>query len=131
MIFDTDILIWFLRGDPKAAQLIESSAERAVSLISVMELFQGARSREEIKAIRRFLSDAGFLLLPVSESICHLAATLMEEHAVGHGLQVADALIAATARAAEAVLATANVRHFRAIPSVELKAFHPASAGKQ
>jgi predicted nucleic acid-binding protein len=56
----------------------------------------------------------------------HLAATLMEEHALPHGLQVADALIAATARETMSVLATGNVRHFRVIPRLELKAFRPS-----
>ena len=126
MIFDTDILIWFFGGNRKAAALMESRPDRAVSIISLMELLQGARSPTEIKVIRRFFPDNGFRVIPVNESISHLAATLMDEHALKGGLQVADALIAATARETGSVLATGNVRRFRALPGIELKAFRPA-----
>ena len=123
MIFDTEVLIWFFRGDSAAAELIGSRSDRAVSIISWMELMQGARSGEETKIIRRFLRDNEFRVIPVTESISHAAATLIEEYALSHGLQVADALIAATARETAAVLATGEVRHFRRIPGLEMLAF--------
>jgi predicted nucleic acid-binding protein len=126
VLFDTDVLIWFLRGDGKAAELMTSRPDRAVSIISLMELLQGARSRTEVKVIRRFLTEGGFRVIVANESISHLAATLMEDHALTDGLQVADALIAATARQTASVLVTGNVRHFRAIPGLELKVFRPS-----
>lgn len=126
MLFDTDVLIWFFRGDSGAAEAIESQPDRAVSIVSLMELFQGARSQAEIRVIRRFFPDAGFRVIPVSEATSHLAATLVEEHALKDGLRVADALIAATARQAASVLMSGNVRHYRKIPGLELKAFRPA-----
>ena len=97
-----------------------------MSIVSLMELFHGARSRIELKVIRRFVQENGFRVIPLTEPISHLAATLMEEHALSGGLQVADALIAATARQTGSVLMTANMRHFRAIPGLELKSFKPA-----
>jgi predicted nucleic acid-binding protein len=127
VIFDTDVLIWFFRGDRRAAELIESQASREMSIVSLMELFQGARSRSELNIIRRFVQENAFRVIPLTEPISHLAATLIEEHALSGGLQVADALIAATARETGSVLATANIRHFRAIPGLELKAFRPAA----
>jgi len=126
MIFDTDVLIWFFRGDPKAAEALETERERAISIVSLMELYQGARSKNEIAAMRAFLHENSFRVLPINEPTSHLAATLVEEHALKNGVQLADALIAATAREAGSVLMTGNVRHFRAIPSLELKRFQPA-----
>ena len=126
MIFDTDVLIWFLRGNRLAAELLERQAGRAVSIVSVMELYQGARSRDETNEIRRFFQENAFRIIPINESISHLAATLVEDYAMKAGLQVADALIAATARESASVLATGNVRHFRSIPGLELKTFRPA-----
>jgi predicted nucleic acid-binding protein len=128
VIFDTDVLIWFFRGAGNAKDLIESQPDPAISIVSLMELIQGARSLTELKAIRRFFPAYGFLVLPINESISHLALTLMEEHSLRHGLQLADALIAATARETASILATGNVRHFRAIPRLELKAFRPGHA---
>jgi predicted nucleic acid-binding protein len=58
----------------------------------------------------------------------HLAASLMEAHALRSGLQVADALIAATARETGETLATGNVRHFRPIAGLRLKTFRPSVA---
>ncbi len=127
MIFDTDVLIWFFRGDRRAAELIESQTNREMSIVSLMELFQGARSRSELKVIRRFVQENGFRVIPLTEPISHLAATVMEEHGLSGGLQVADSLIAATARETGSVFTTGNVRHFRAIAGLELKAFHPTA----
>jgi predicted nucleic acid-binding protein len=127
MIFDTDVLIWFLRGDSRAARLIESQSDRAASIVSAMELLQGARSRGEIKTIHQFIQQSGIRLVSVSESIGHVALSLIEAHALGQGLRVADALIAATAREAALPLATGNVRRFRAIAGLEVKVFRPGA----
>jgi predicted nucleic acid-binding protein len=128
VIFDTDVLIWFFRAVDNAKNLIESQPDPAISIVSLMELIQGAKSLAELKAIRRFFPAYGFLVLPISESISHLAITLMEEHSMRNGLQLADALIAATARETTSTLATGNVRHFRPIQPLELKAFRPGHA---
>jgi predicted nucleic acid-binding protein len=127
MIFDTDVLIWFFRGNRAAAELLDGQAERALSIISMMELYQGARSRQESRAIRQFLQNNNFRVIPINESISHLAATLVEDHALKDGLGVADALIAATARESGTILATGNVKHMRSISALELKAFRPLS----
>lgn len=125
MIFDTDVLIWFFRGNHPAAELIELQTDRAVSIVSVMELYQGARSQGEIRTIRRFFLQSGFRVIALNEAMSHLALTLVEEHARKDGLQMADALIAATARQTATILATGNIRHFRTVPALQLKAFRP------
>ena len=125
MIFDTDVLIWFFRGNASAAEFLEKQTDREISIISIMELYQGSRTRDESRIIRRFFQDNTFRIIPINEAISHLAVTLIEDHARNNGLQVADALIAATARETASILATGDVRHFRSIPGLELKAFHP------
>jgi len=64
-------------------------------------------------------------LVPVNESISHVALSLTEARALGSGLRAADALIAATAREAARPLATANARHLKAIAGLEVKIFRP------
>jgi len=123
MIFDTDVLIWFFRGNRPAAELMERQTDRAVSIVSVMELYQGARSQKEVKTIRRFFLESSFRMIPLNEAMSHLALTLVEEHARKDGLQMADALIAATARQTATILATGNIRHFRSVPTLQLKTF--------
>jgi predicted nucleic acid-binding protein len=117
------VLIWFFRGLPSAARLLEHESERVVSAVSVMELYQGARSQNEIRMMRRFFHEHAFRVIPVNETISHLADTSIEEHALKHGIQLADAVIAATARETSSVLATGNVRRFRSILALQLKAF--------
>ena len=126
MIFDTDVLIWFFRGNARAAQEIEHAPERKISLVTVIELYQGARSRQELRAIASFVRDYEFQVLALTEAIGQAAAGLIEEHAPDGGLQLADALIAATARQWRTPLLTGNVKHFRPIPHLTLRPFRAA-----
>jgi predicted nucleic acid-binding protein len=123
VIFDSDVLIWFLRGDPDAAALVDSEGDHTVSIVSVMEVLQGAKSKPEMKEFNDYLRKRDLHIIPLSASIGDLAAALIEDHALPNGLELADALIAATARETDQVLATGNVRHFRSIPRLELKTF--------
>jgi predicted nucleic acid-binding protein len=45
MIFDTDVLIWASRGNERAARAIDAAPDRALAIVSLMELLQGARSK--------------------------------------------------------------------------------------
>ena len=125
MIFDTDVLIWCLRGNAKAARVIEAAEDRAISIVNYMELIQGARGRREMSLIRSFLKDLDFRTLPLSEAIGHRAAVYMEEYTLKSGLALADALVAGTAVEAHEPLCTANAKHFRSLTELELKVFRP------
>jgi predicted nucleic acid-binding protein len=125
VIFDTDVLIWYFRANSTAADFLENQTDRAVSIVTMMELYQGARTRDEARIIRRFFQENVFRIIPINEAISHLAVTMIEDHARSNGLQVADALIAATARETASTLATSNIKHFRSIPGLDLKAFNP------
>jgi predicted nucleic acid-binding protein len=125
MIFDTDVLIWASRGNEKAARLIDSSPDRALAIVSLMELVQGARSRLEVRQIQQSLRRLGFQILPLSETIGSTAAALIEEHSLAHGIEVADALIAATAIESGHPLCSGNAKHFRPIRGLSRLAFHP------
>ncbi len=127
MIFDSDVLIWLSRYDAAAIELVDAERDRAVSIVSLMELMQGVRSKAEMRTTKLFFHQLKFRVLPLSESIGHIAASLIEEHSFSCGLGIQDALIAATAREAGETLATANVRHFRPIANLDLKPFRPRS----
>ena len=123
MIFDTDVLIWFFRGDRTAGRAVDTEPARRVSIVCLMELLQGARSKKESAELMRFFRENDFEVVPLDEPISYGALALMEEHAQGDGLQVADALIAATVRQLGDVLLTGNVRHFRRLSGIRLKEF--------
>lgn len=125
MVFDTDVLIWCLRGNARAAQAVQREDSRAVSVVGYMELLQGAKDRRELGLIRAFLKDLGFAMLPLTEAIGHRAAIYMEEYTLKGALSMPDALVAATAVDADQTLCTANTKHFRQIAELSVKQFRP------
>jgi predicted nucleic acid-binding protein len=50
---------------------------------------------------------------------------LIDELALSHGVRLADALIGATALELKATLITANLKHFGAMPGLDIEAFAP------
>ncbi|MBQ9368699.1 MAG: type II toxin-antitoxin system VapC family toxin [Victivallales bacterium] len=125
MLFDTDVLIWALRGSLKAAKEINEDSNRFISAVSYMELMQGARNKREQTLIKRFLSQLGFIVLPITEAVSHRATIFIEENALKSGMQLADALVFATACENSLTLCSANKKHFDGLDSLDAKVFVP------
>ena len=125
MVFDTDVLIWALRGSSKAARAIDQQDSRSLSVVSYMELLQGALDKNEVKLIKALLADCRFNALALSENIGHRASIYMEEYGLSAGLEMADALIAATAVENHDSLLTGNARHYRMIRELAVSSFRP------
>lgn len=125
MIFDTDIFIWIERGHEKAAELLENSSERKISIQTFMELLQGARNKTEQKNIREFIKEFNINVLPLTENIGHRAAIYIEEFALSVGMRAGDAIIAATAMENDLELVTSNRKHYAAITHLKTHFFKP------
>lgn len=125
MLFDTDILIWVQRGNPKAASLVDQTSDRQISVQTFMELLQGAQSKNQQVQTKKFLQEYDFEVLPFTERIGHRASIYVEEYSLASGLRAGDAVIAATAVESSLVLSTANRKHFRAINELQLRIFKP------
>ena len=125
MLFDTDVIIWALRGNARAAAAIDRAASLELSIVSYMELVRGARGKGELHATKKALASLDFQMLPLSGNIGHRASVYLEEYALKSGLGIPDALIAATAAENGLPLCTANTKDYRAIAEVELKTFRP------
>lgn len=125
MLFDTDVLIWAFRGNTNAQIVIDNDENRFVSVVTYMELIQGARNKQEQKMIKNFLSALNFQTLPVTENISHRAAIFMEEFALKSCMGIADALIFATACENSLTLCSSNYKHFKDIVSLETNIFKP------
>ena len=123
MLVDTDVLIWVLRGNHRAGAAVDQCPSRAISIVTYMELIQGARDKGELKAIKRFLTDLGFRTLPLTENIGHRASIYMEEYVLSDGLSMANALVAATAIEGNEPLLSGNVKHYRVLRELELHPF--------
>ncbi len=125
MLIDTDVLIWCLRGHPKAVKSINELENRQISHITRMELVIGCRDKREILLLKRFLADGDFKVIPLSQEIGHRADIFLEEKHLSHGVGLADAMIAASASLTGQSLFTANFKHFRCFPNLHLKRFTP------
>ena len=125
MLFDTDVLIWYLRGNEKAAAVMEQADDRQLSVVSYMELLQGARDKNEVKIIRNFLKELAFGIVPLTENIGHRASVYMEEYCLKVKMCMADALLAATAVENHLLLCTGNNKHYKPIAEIEMTIFRP------
>lgn len=125
MIFDTDVLIWYLRGNKNAADQINKCLSRNISIVSYMELVQGARNKHELQIIRKFINDLNFRTFAITENMSNRAAIYMEEYCLQNDLSVADALIAAAAVENSETLLTGNNKHFRVVQELTVKQFKP------
>ena len=110
---DSDILIWHLRGQPKAAALLRRlSAERGT------DLWVGALQRAEVMFFcagggaghRAFLSR--FKTEAVTQMVVDAASELYREWHPSHGIDVNDAMLAATVVATGGKIYTQNLKHF-------------------
>lgn len=123
MLVDTDVLIWHLRGYAQATLRLDRLDSLALSAVSYLELLQGMRNKAELAALKKMLEKRGARTLPLTEAITQRACVLMEALAMSRGLQMGDALIAATALEHGLPLLTGNVKHFAAIEHLVVEAF--------
>ncbi len=125
MVIDTDVLIWYLRGNDKAFKLIENLDNFSISVITYMELVQGMRNKKELNSFRQALHEWNATILYISEEISAKAMFAVEQHFLSHSMQLADALIGATAINYGLPLLTANDKHYKIMKGIQLKRFRP------
>lgn len=125
MLVDTDVLIWHLRGLPKATHRIDQLQSLSISAITWLELLQGFRNKTEMSAVQQSFSMRKVQRLPLTPLITDRAIALMESLTLSDGLQLGDALIAATALEHKLILLTANTKHFTPIPLLAVERFEP------
>ena len=118
-------MIWNLRGNAKAAERLDHAGGFVLSAVSYMELIQGVRDKAELGVLRRALHYWGANVQLLDQDISARAIFLMETYALSHGLQMADALIGATALSLGATLVTANDKHYRMMDGLDIEVFRP------
>lgn len=119
-LIDSDILIDFLRGTKEARDfLLESRKDSAliISVVNVMEIYSGEDIKDynKRKIIEEFLSDFEIILLDKG------LAKRAGEIKLNYQTPFADAIMAATAFALDAVLVTKNIKHFSKIKGLKIK----------
>lgn len=105
-LFDTNILIDYLSGIEAAATELDSFPDKAISLITWMEVMVGATTDEEKHIIKAFLSQ--FEMLPIDNPVSALAVEIRQQLKI----KLPDAIILATARVYRRLLVTRNTKDF-------------------
>ncbi|MCH7613969.1 MAG: PIN domain-containing protein, partial [Candidatus Marinimicrobia bacterium] len=96
MLIDTDVLIWYMRGNQKAFKLIENLNGFFISVVTYIELLQGMRNKQELIEFRKALRNWNCKIIHINEEISAKAMFYIERHYLSHSLQLADALVAIT-----------------------------------
>jgi len=117
---DTDVIIEILKGNEKIIKTIESIGLEniAISSITVMELYFGALNKKELDKIKKHLKALN--IVHFDNDVSELAVSMTESYSKSHGLQIPDAIIAATTLLLEMKLLTLNLKDFRYIDGLKL-----------
>ena len=124
VIVDSDILIDAGRSDSEAVDFLARVSQvdtLMISTITQMELMVGARNKNELRIIEKFLTR--FETVKLNPTISDLAVDLIRQYRLSHGLLMPDALIAATALSVNEPLATKNQRDYRFIVGLTLSQY--------
>jgi len=125
LIIDTDVLIWYLRGNNNAKKIITKNIPFKISVINYLELLRGMRDKNEVRMLQKQLKNWSTLIIQINESISTYAMFLVENYHLSHSMESADAIIAATVQEKNEVLLTGNSKHYSFIPNIQLKSFKP------
>jgi predicted nucleic acid-binding protein len=83
------------------------------------------RNKQELVALRRALRCWNAKILYISEDISAKAMFYVEQYYLSHSMQLADAMISATAVTNGLDLLTGNIKHYRVLKDVSIKEFKP------
>jgi predicted nucleic acid-binding protein len=114
VLVDSDVIIEVLRQRNSEimrswVELVDSSEAVICSPVSVAEVFHGMRNRER-DALETVFS--AMICVPVEQDIGRRAADYLRLFHPSHGIELGDALIAATANRHGLALWTRNRKHF-------------------
>jgi predicted nucleic acid-binding protein len=117
-MLDTDILIELKRDEPKALAWLDTLPDLPpVCIFAALELFWGCQNSQERRTVVKFL--APYTLIYPTESGLQQAMSLSPLK-LSHSVSAMDALIAATALEHGLPLYTFNVKHFGAVPNLQI-----------
>ena len=121
ILCDTNIIIEVLKGNKKTIKIIEDMGLEniAISSVTVMELYFGSFNKRELNKIKKHLNALN--IVHFNNDISELAVSLIESYSKSHGLQIPDAIIAATTLLFGLKLFTFNLKDFQYIDGLKLQ----------
>ena len=125
MLIDTDVLIWYMRGNEKAKKLVTSNFGFHISVVTYMELVQGMKNKIELLPLRKAMRAWKTNIVYIDHEISSKAMFYVEQHYLSNELELADALIAATSVSTGLPLVTGNYKHYKVVKELDLTKFRP------
>lgn len=125
MIINTDVLIWELRGNQRAQDIIHSSLPFSISVVTYIEIIQGMKDKKELNSFIKQIRKWGVDIAQIDNDISTRAMIYIEQYYLSHSMELADALIAATCVNRSETILTANEKHYKHIPNIQIKKFIP------
>jgi predicted nucleic acid-binding protein len=125
MLIDSDVLIWYIRGNKNAQNAINNNIPFKVSVINYMEIIQGMKDKKELKSFRKYLKKWPVDIIQINENISTRAMFLVEDYYLSHSLELGDAIIASTALENQEIVLTGNEKHYKFIPNIQIQKFKP------
>ena len=117
MILDSDVIIEVLRGNAATVRWLRAQRSAGIGLgyspVSRAEIRAGSRPAERHAISALF---ASLTAISIEASTGELAGEQLAKYARSHGVQMGDALIAASALESANDLATFNAKHFPGVP---------------
>ena len=111
ILVDTDVMVDYLRGHPKAVTLVKNGAEGiGISSIVIAELYAGMRGEQEQAVLDALFS--AFRVISVTGPIARVGGLFKRDFGKSHGVGLPDAIVAATVQIENAELCTLNVKHY-------------------
>jgi predicted nucleic acid-binding protein len=118
IILDTDVMIDFIKGHPKAINLFDTFQDPVVlPSVVVAELYAGAKGDKEIQLLDRVI--AVQRIVDLSKEIAKTAGLYRMKYGKSHGVGLFDAVVAATVQSEDADLKTLNVKHYPMIEGLK------------
>jgi len=127
LIVDTDVLIWYSRGHKKAIDGLHSLDRFSISVVTYIEIIQGARNKKELNAFKKALGILNVQVIQIDELISTKAMFYIEQYSLSHSIELADALIGASAVLKQVPLLTGNERHYKYLPEIKILKFQVES----
>lgn len=128
IICDTDVIIDFLNSKNTRHKDVKSVLENKIGLryvlfsaVTQMELMIGTRNKEDLQRLNKNIRS--FRIVLIDQEISWTAIQLMQKYNLSHGLEIADAFIAATAVVSNLRLFTHNIKDYKFITTLQL--FNP------
>jgi len=112
ILIDSDVIIWYLRGKPEIVEklsILFDSSHLFIFVITITEIFAGAK-KSEYKIIDELFSSIG--IVEISIEIAKLGGLFINKYRKNYKVEIADSLIAASAKLNNLLFWTLNKKHY-------------------